>query len=249
MNFNVACPVCDGNSPLLDVMDLNKSCGDTQENIFDLSGIPVYYNLCNDCGFCFSPQFANWSIQEFKDKIYNEEYILVDPGYAESRPRGNAKNIINMFPEGAKKIRHLDFGGGDGLLSRVLQESGWASSSFDPFVNKDVAIKFLGKFNFITAFEVFEHVPDVNELIKNLSSLLEPNGIILFSTLISDGNIFPRNRINWWYASPRNGHISLFSKKSLVILGNKEQFNCASFSDGVHAFFKEIPSWAKHLFK
>ena len=47
----------------------------------------------------------------------------------------------------------------------------------------------MGRFNLITSFEVFEHVPDVNHLISTLSSLVEEDGIVLFSTYLSDGKI------------------------------------------------------------
>jgi 2-polyprenyl-3-methyl-5-hydroxy-6-metoxy-1,4-benzoquinol methylase len=108
----------------------------------------------------------------------------------------------------------------------------------------------LGKFDLITAFEVFEHVPDVLQLVSNLSALLAPDGLVLFSTMVSDGQLKRGERINWWYAAPRNGHISLFSKTSLILLGAKEGFNFASFAEGVHAYWrKEIPAWARHVIK
>jgi len=101
----------------------------------------------------------------------------------------------------------------------------------------------------ITAFEVFEHVPDVNALVSQLNLLLDDEGIVLFSTLLSDGNIEKNRRLDWWYASPRNGHISLFSKRSLGLLAEKYEFNAGSFSAGYHVFFrKQVPVWAEHLF-
>lgn len=249
MNTHISCPVCGGRCSLLDVVDFNKSCEEARGKFLELSGIPIYYTLCSNCHFCFAPEFTKWELRDFEEKIYNEDYILVDPDYLDIRPRSNAKSLMTMFPEHENKIKHLDFGGGGGLLSRVLQEENWKSTSFDPFVDKSVKPSTLGQFDLITAFEVFEHVPDVCELIKNLSLLLAPNGIVLFSTLASDGNIAPYQRINWLYASPRNGHISLFSKKSLAILGAKEGFNFGSFSDGYHVFWKQIPSWASHLIR
>ena len=83
----------------------------------------------------------------------------------------------------------------------------------------------MGKFNLITAYEVFEHVPDVNVLMKNLTEAMTEDCLILFSTLALDENIKKNRRITWWYASPRNGHISLFSKKSLAILGSKYKWS------------------------
>jgi len=83
-----------------------------------------------------------------------------------------------------------------------------------------------------------------------MDSLLADDRFILFSTLLSDGKIERNKRLTWWYASPRNGHISLFSRKSLVLAAIKYHFNMGSFSNGLHVLFRsEIPSWAEHLFK
>jgi 2-polyprenyl-3-methyl-5-hydroxy-6-metoxy-1,4-benzoquinol methylase len=116
-------------------------------------------------------------------------------------------------------------------------------------VDKAVNIAELGKFDLITAYEVFEHVPDPLQLMVNLRSLLSLNGIILFSTLLSDGNIHVNQRLNWWYASPRNGHISLFSRKSLAILAENNGFIFGSFSLGFHVLFTNIPPWAAHVIR
>jgi SAM-dependent methyltransferase len=246
---NLICPVCGGVCSLLDVVDLNKSCEEARGKFLSRSGIPVHYMLCSDCSFCFAPEIMTWPLAKFKEKIYNDEYVLVDPDYVEARPRANATNLISMFGDRGQTIRHLDYGGGEGLLVKLLRDSNWQSTSYDPFVNKDVDLEQIGKFDLITAFEVFEHVPNVQELMSNLCSLLTPGGLVLFSTLLLDGNIYSHQRINWWYASPRNGHISLFSKKSLDIIAKQRGFNFGSFSVGLHVFFKDVPSWANHLIR
>jgi SAM-dependent methyltransferase len=243
------CQVCGGASSLLDVVDFNKSCEEARGTFLERAGIPVYYALCGNCGFCFAPEIMTWQLSAFEEKIYNDEYVRVDPDYVEARPRANAAYLISMFGERGQTFRHLDYGGGDGLLVKLLKDSNWQSASYDPFVNKDISIREIGKFDLITAFEVFEHVPNVQELMSNLCSLLAPGGIILFSTLLSDGNIHSGQKINWWYASPRNGHISLFSKKSLTTLAEKSGFNFASFSIGFHVFFTQVPSWAGHVIR
>ena len=169
-------------------------------------------------------------MNDFAEKIYNNDYALVDPDYVDSRARQNAASIINMFANQKASIKHLDYGGGEGLFSDLLLEQGFNSTSFDPFVDKQTGFETLGKFNLITAFEVFEHVPSVNELKKQLVSLLSEDGIILFSTLLSDGHIKRHERLSWWYAAPRNGHISLYSSKSLTIIAQQDQFAFGSFS-------------------
>ena len=246
-NENLVCSICGGACSHLDVVDFNKSCDEASAKILGLSGIPVSYALCGRCGFCFAPELSAWTLDEFERRVYNDEYVLVDPDYVEKRPRGNAAGLTAMFPSLPAAVRHLDYGGGNGLLVKLLREAKWDSTSYDPFVDREVRIDQLGKFDLITAFEVFEHVPDVRQLMSNLRSLLAPNGLVLFSTLLSDGNVLPRQKIDWWYASPRNGHISLFSKVSLATLAHVDGLNFASFSEALHILFTEVPPWAAHV--
>lgn len=244
----LACPVCDGTCIPLDAVDFNKSCLQPPPDTLLPSGIPVWYFLCGQCGFCFAPEFAKWTLDDFANKIYNSDYVRFDPDYRDERPRTNAKAMVDGFGAFGPGIKHLDYGGGDGLLSKLLCQENWQSQSYDPFVNRETQLEQLGKFDLITAYEVFEHVPDVWQLVKDLSSLLADDGIILFSTLVSDGNIKPRQRLTWWYAAPRNGHISLFSSHSLALLGAQEGFSFGSFTPGFHAYWREQPPpWASHL--
>jgi hypothetical protein len=56
-------------------------------------------------------------------------------------------------------------------------------------------------------------------------------------------------RLIWWYAAPRNGHISLFSRESLARLGAKQGLNFGSLIPDPHVFWRGAPAWAGHLFK
>lgn len=242
----VPCPVCDTPSPPLDVVDFNKTCLEASGPFLERSGEAIYYHLCENCQFCFAPEFARWQPQDFAARIYNDDYVLFDPDYRSARPRTNAQLLQQLFGTQRGQIRHLDFGGGGGLLSELLRSEGWCSLCYDPFSEQSVAREGLGVFDLVTAFEVFEHVVDVQGLVDELSSLLAPEGVILFSTLISDGQIAPRQRLTWWYAAPRNGHISLFSRRSLSVLAAAKGFRCHSFSAGLHAFWRRTPPWAAH---
>jgi SAM-dependent methyltransferase len=238
---NTVCPVCSANCTLLDPVDFNKSCN---SHPLGLSGVPVTYAICQGCGFCFAPEICAWSLKEFEEKIYNDDYVAVDPGYIEGRPKANATMLRAGFGNLHPALRHLDYGGGNGTLSRLLREIDWPSTSYDPFVDRDLRIETLGKFDLITAFEVFEHVPDVWALMANLKKLMSPDSVLLFSTLTSDGHIQAGQQLTWWYASPRNGHISLFSTRSLALLAQSHGLHFGSFSEGFHAFYQDMPSWA-----
>ena len=245
---SLPCPVCGKRALPLDVVDFNKSCEEPRGKYLPLSGIPVYYYLCEECGFCFAPEFQRWSHQDFAERIYNADYAAVDPDYSGTRPKNNAALIDKLFGKSREEIRHLDYGGGAGLLSRALSETGWRSASYDPFVDPAGAGR-LGTFDLITAFEVFEHVPDIHGLLRELGGLMSDNSLVLLSTLLSDGEIAKDKRLTWWYASPRNGHISLFSQKSLAIALARIGLKFGSFARGLHVAFRSLPKWASHLMK
>jgi SAM-dependent methyltransferase len=240
------CPVCGNSCEWLDALDFNRSCDEGRGKVLPKSGVLVCYALCHHCAFCFAPQLYAWQPETFERWIYNDRYVEVDPDYLDVRPRANADSLNVMFVQGPAG-RHLDYGGGNGMLADILRTRGWDSISYDPFLERKQPLKAQGQFELITAFEVFEHVPDVSALIADLAKFRAPNGMILFSTLVSDAEVRPGSAIKWWYAAPRNGHISLFSRKSLQVVAHRLSLNFGSFSADLHAFFGSLPHWAQHL--
>jgi SAM-dependent methyltransferase len=243
------CQVCGGAARLFDVVDFNKSCEEARGKFLPLSGAVVYYARCDACGFCYAPEFRWWTPEDFRRHIYNDGYSEVDPDYAGARPAAQATLLRNLFGGQAGRFRHLDYGGGLGLLSRQLREAAWDSSSYDPFIDASSSIAALGQYDFITAFEVFEHVADPNVLMRDVKALLAPGGLVMLSTGLSDGKIVPGQRLTWWYASPRNGHISLFSGASLRALAHNFGLSVCSLSDSLHFLLASIPEWAAHIFQ
>ena len=246
------CPICQSLCEIHDVVDFNKSCEENRGIFLPLSGIPIYYLLCTTCGFCFAPECYTWTKQEFSDRVYNQGYAAIDPDYAEIRPTGSANSLISMFggKEYSHDIRHLDYGGGNGRLTALLQQNGFNSSYYDPFVHSDEELGNLGKFNLITAIEVFEHVPDVHQLMRELNQLLTDDGIVLFTTGISDGLIQDKKKVtSWWYTAPRNGHISIFSSNSISRLA--QQYGFLFGTGGWHILLKQrsVPRFAEHIIK
>ena len=213
------------------------------------TGVAIDYFLCDQCGYCFAPEFSSWVFEDFEKYIYNADYELVDPDYKFIRPISNAGFVDEKFGTAKHSIKHLDYGGGAGLLSKTLLEKAWNSISYDPFVDREMNPEALGQFDLVTAYEVFEHVSDSAGLVETLKKLCKPNGIILFSTLISDGNIVRGQMLDWWYAAPRNGHVSLFSQKSLNLLVSQGGWQGISFSNNLHAAFRVVPDWAGSMIR
>jgi hypothetical protein len=234
-----SCPICSSASPFLESLDLNKSCADVSQPqpVFPRSGHAIDYHLCTNCGFCFAPEIMRWTEDNLRTKIYNEDYIRVDPDYVEKRPDDYAVTLPKVFPWMGSNLRHLDFGGGDGRLSRKLCEFGWDSRVYDPFGGDGLlATPPTGLFELITAIEVFEHSQDPHQMLNRLASLLAPDGVIFFSTSVSDREHLATRGLKWWYAAPRNGHISLYSRNALKILGRQHGLLCTSLSDNNHVY-------------
>jgi tetratricopeptide (TPR) repeat protein len=240
----VACKVCDSPSLLYGVVDFHKSCIEAQGKRLPLSGVPVYYRRCGRCGLVFTDAFDGWAMEEFESRIYNDAYFTVDPDYVSVRPLANAAMVAETFEQHRDGMRVLDYGGGSGLLAERLREMGFAAESYDPFSKFD-KLPGVG-FDLITCFEVMEHLPQPRETVREMVSLLGEQGAILFSTLIQPPEM-ERLRLNWWYAAPRNGHVSLYTPAALLHLFKPHGMRVGSFNAGLHIAYGQRPAFAAHL--
>ena len=238
------CKICGGVSPLYGVVDFHKSCIEAQGKRLPISGCPIYYQRCQSCGFLFTTAFDAWDFAAFRKFIYNDAYLVVDPDYAELRPAGNAALVASTFAASKSSLRILDYGGGEGLLASRLRGDGFSAATYDPFSSFHELPE--EKFDLITSFEVMEHVPAPKDAAAAMVSLLKPQGAILFSTLVQPP-AFEQVGLNWWYAGPRNGHVSLYSRQALALLFAPHGMKVASFTDVLHIAYAEIPPWAAHL--
>lgn len=229
-------------------VDFNKCCEERRGVRLPPAGRPVAYVQCPGCGFAFAPAFRSWTAADFARDIYNDGYAEVDPDAAEVRPQASATTLLTTFGGTRRPASHLDYGGGAGRLAELLRAAGWRSVSWDPFFDQSEPAVRPGRVQLITCYEVFEHVADVQALMARLAGWLAPDGLLLASTLLSDGDLRPGEPPGWWYASPRNGHISLFSARSLALLAERHGLKVGSFNRGQHALWRNgFPRWANHL--
>jgi 2-polyprenyl-6-hydroxyphenyl methylase/3-demethylubiquinone-9 3-methyltransferase len=229
------------------VVDFHKNCEIYRRRVLGLSGVPIYYHRCPTCQFIFTMAFDEFTSDDFLRHIYNEEYLLVDPDYEENRPRGNAAVLCSLF-SASRPRRILDYGGGRGLLAELLRASGFTDvETYDPFVPRHPA-RPAGRFDCIVCFEVLEHSTDPRGIFADMIDLLSDPGLVLFSTLLQPADI-DRQGLNWWYAGPRNGHVSLFSTASLERILHPLGFSLGSFNEGLHVVFREIPEFARHFIR
>ncbi|KAA8726673.1 class I SAM-dependent methyltransferase [Ewingella americana] len=224
------CKVCSGHATLHGVCDLNKSCEERRGSFLPLAGVPIYYHRCDACGLIFTRAFDRWSKADYLQHIYNEDYVKVDPDYVDIRSRDNAALIISFIKPGLHP-KVLDYGGGNGRLAKLLNDAGIDAQSWDP-MNEEPLSAHLGSFDLVTAFEVLEHTPDPLASLCQALSLINESGAMLFSTLLS--NAASRRGVNHWYISPRNGHITIFTRAALTKLLGNFGFQLHSVNEGLH---------------
>ena len=252
------CKCCNAESRFLGNVDFAKSCHDRFEKVFVDSGILIPYFGCKNCSFVFTNYMDNWSIEDFKNKIYNQDYCLADgilPGFEtgledqrKTVSYENGKHIATLFEASAKAIRVLDYGsGGDpGDTGLALLDKGFDLTSFDPYRSNDMSKISNSQFDLIIAIEVFEHCHDLNSLGLQMNQLLSENGLIVFSTLLHP-HPTPDNVLSSWYIAPRNGHISIFSLNALTILFRRYKINIVQSAFGLFGF-KNLPLYKNEIF-
>jgi SAM-dependent methyltransferase len=202
-----------------------------------------YLRTCLSCRYSY--------VENYRDDyslIYDEKYYkgcgadpLVDYIHELQNPeetirqyewRGVFQVFMHHFPKGG---RWLDFGcGAGGLVKYAISqgidaigaEDGWASDQGRragvPILHIDELEKFGGQFDFISAIEVIEHIPNPLQSFKLIRSLLKTGGVFFLTT----GNARPwRNKLlKWSYTNCPDVHVSFLEPKTLSLCLEKSGF-------------------------
>jgi Methyltransferase domain len=221
-----SCKICGAAAEFFDVSDFNK-CADGYR--FGPSGVYVDWYRCSMCRFIFTDFFDRWTAEDFGLFVYNEDYVKVDGEYLGARPKRTAAAAAELL-RGHEARSILDYGSGSGLFAQRMAEQGFSAvENYDPIASPTRPV---GKFDIITCFEVMEHSPDPLGTLRDMASLLTPGGVVVVGTLLQPPEI-GSVRTNWWYAAPRNGHLSLYSDHALAVAAGRA---CLRFHPGERHF-------------
>jgi 2-polyprenyl-3-methyl-5-hydroxy-6-metoxy-1,4-benzoquinol methylase len=144
----------------------------------------------------------------------------------------NKLDLINSLQDSKGKL--LDIGSGTGEFLNVAKEDGWEIIGVEPSSKaKAIAIKkgvsFIDNtnlledqsFDVITMWHVLEHVPNIENQIKELKRLLKPNGTILIA--VPNFNSFDAKYYDvFWAAYDVPRHLWHFSKTAIKALFQKQ---------------------------
>jgi hypothetical protein len=210
-----------------------KICNSETEYIFTEKVIFKYdvkYYKCVKCRF-IQTETPYWLEEAYKDPV-----SIYDVGMAQRSVLWSSalERIINHSFE--RNSKFVDYGGGTGLLVRLMRDSGFNFYRYDPYSGNIFARGFdvsdlqnrNVKFELLTAFEVFEHLENPLSAVEEMFRLSDS---ILFSTLLQPSDETKVNPQDWAYFSQQTGqHISFYTKAALNLIAL--HFGCNLYSDG-----------------
>ena len=198
---------------------------------------------CKTCDHVFLDQeLAN----DHVSRIYSDDYFEGGKdgysNYLNEAPlltqRGEYyANILKRFQ---KPGTILDIGAAAGFILKGYENKGWHGTGLEPnqkmaeygekHLNLDIingsleTIKSAKKYNVVSMVQVVAHFYDINTAFKNISNLLETDGLLLIETWNKNSLIAKLSGKNWHEYSPPSV-LNWFSKKSLLKLAHKHQFS------------------------
>ncbi|MEX0776986.1 MAG: methyltransferase domain-containing protein [Phycisphaeraceae bacterium] len=137
-----------------------------------------------------------------------------------------------------KDGRLVDWGGGDGLLVRLLRDTGINALLADKYTDNTYAIGFdddgTCPVSMITAFEVWEHLADpASEIAAGFAR--KPHLYLLSTTLYNDDDD------KWPYLAPNTGrHVFFYSRRAMSYIAVKYGYQSIAM-DTYTLFYKSAP--------
>ena len=213
-----------------------KICGHKASGIFNAKIMGkriIKYYQCPNCYFMQTEE-PTWLNEAYSSAIASADLTILERGY---------KNTI-ILNQILKALGHnnstiLDYGGGYGILCRLMRNLGFNFLWYDKYATNIFAKGFeykKEKIDLITCFEVFEHFSEPIEEIENLLKICDE--LIITTDIYDDENKVPPP--SWSYYTFSSGqHISFYSKKTFEYLAEKYNLNYIKINKCWHIFTKD----------
>jgi hypothetical protein len=193
-----------------------------------LARFDARYRCCSRCGFVFVEE-SPWL-----DLAYSSAIAASDTGIAVRNLKlaDQVSLLISLAFNDAQ--RFLDFGGGSGLLVRLLRDKGFDFRLSDKYCANVFAGGFEARpgerFDLLTCMEVVEHLSDPLATFDELATLAPA---IVFSTELLPAK---KNKPGeWWYYAPETGqHISFYTTTALRLIGERLGLSLATNGSNLH---------------
>lgn len=213
-----------------------KICGSHVKRLFNskvLGRYKITYYKCTNCGL-IQTEKPYWLKEAYSSALIDSDTGVLSRNITLSKITA-AISLLFL----RKNAKVLDYGGGYGILTRMLRDIGvdcyWSDKYAENIFAKGFEGKSNARFDAVTAFELFEHLENPVDEVEKILKKYKPK-MLLFSTMLHNGNP-PKD---WWYFVPEGGqHITLYTKKSLEILAGKFGMKLSTNGRNVHLFSKK----------
>lgn len=212
-----------------------KICSSPSEFAFQADLLKKYivsYFRCPNCEF-LQTEDPHWL-----DEAYSEAISKLDIGLLWRADKGAriVEGVIGAFFDPNAKF--VDWGAGYGVLVRTMRDRGFDFYWRDPYAKNIFAKGFEAdpatRYEMITCFEVFEHMPDP---IREIEEMLTLSDSIFFTTEILPAEHSKQE--SWWYLGKESGqHISFYSVKTLALIARRLGLNLTTDGGSYHLLSK-----------
>ena len=201
-----------------------KICSQNANKVFSTTLMDKYqidYFYCEHCGF-LSTEEPYWL-----SEAYVQPINISDTGYMQRNIQISKilTTVLTLFFD--YKGKFVDYGGGYGVLVRLMRDIGFDFYWQDKYTQNLFARGFEWKSvdntlaEAVTTFETFEHFVHPMEEMKNMLAISKN---IIFSTELLPDPIPKPNE--WWYYGLDHGqHISFYSERTLKFIAEKYSLN------------------------
>jgi SAM-dependent methyltransferase len=221
-----------------------RLCGSTTDRIFEavLFGQPTGYHRCHQCRALQTDE-PGWLAEAYSDSHLSQR----DTGAVERCLQSQAIVLIISRLLGLRRDASiLDFGGGSGLLCRLLRDIGFDCYVEDEYSEPHFAAAFasrveLRQFDIITMVEVAEHLPNPGAAFARL--LARRPDVLLIQT-----ETFRNQGKDWSYLALSDGqHVFFYARESMRYIANMAGFHYQPFGD-IHLLTRRpIQRWRRRL--
>ena len=190
-------------------------CKETTEPLFEVQILRKYQHvlhMCHSCNCVFFPE------PDWLNEAYSKAISDLDTGLLERAV--DISNVLTPFLYFSKfrRERILDFGGGIGVLARMMRDRGFHMSSHDPLADNVFSFppEETSHAQVITMVEVLEHL---TQPMASLRELTSQSSLMFISTLV-----VPKEGIEptWWYLLPDTGQHVFFPSTEFFKIIAKE---------------------------
>ena len=168
---------------------------------------------CHNCRFTYISN-PHWLDESFSSELNDLDIGSVDRCLV-------LADFVEVLIRSMKssKSRFLDWGGGYGLLSRIMRDRGLDFASHDiytrPLFVESSSNLNSETFELITMSEVALHLVDP---VPVFTKIMESTDVLVFTAVIAP-TVIPND---WWYLMPDTGqHVAIYHEETLQVLAKK----------------------------